>query len=434
MRKREQTVADKVANPVSAAVLPLAKAGKRPIWLATFASLRNKNFRLFSIGLLFSFGAFQMYSLAQNYLVYQITNLAKTIGYVNAATGLSVTVFSFVGGIAADRLPRRNLLVSTQLSIAVFSLLLGVLISMKLIQVWHIVVIAVAIGVVFSFNMPARQSYVSELVGTENITNALAINSSTMNLMQIAGPALAGVLIGMIGVGPLFFINVLAYGLVVVLLFLIPVKGRASAVTSRSVLGNAVDGLRYVRHDQRALNLLLLGIVTTVFGMPYVFFLPVFQKAVFHVGPSGLGLMMSVTGIGAIVGSLVIASLNESQHKGRIMLASGLGFGISLLLFAATANAGNFPASLGMLALVGVTGTAFMTLNNALVQMVTPPEMRGRVIGLFMITFGLSSLGALPMGALVDAIGAPLTLGFFGAITLGFIIVMTMVRPTLRRL
>jgi len=408
--------------------------GQRSGLRTAFVSLRNRNFRLFAIGTTVSFTALQMQMLAQNYLVYQLTGLATAIGYVSAASGFSMLALSFIGGIAADRLSKRNLLAFTQLGIAFFTLALAVLITTELIEVWHLVVTAIAIGVVAAFNMPARQSYVPDLVGTDNLVNAIALNSGIMNMTRIVGPALAGVLIGLFGVGPVYYIKAGAYVVFVMVLFLIPITGKASTSFSGSLLGDALDGLRYVRRDRRVLDLLILGTVPVVFGMPYVNFLPVFQEEVFHVGATELGIMMAVVGGGAIVGSLVIASLSDYKYKGRILLASGLGFGATLLLFAAASYSGSFPLALVTLPFVGATGTAYMALNNALVMTITPPEMRGRVMGLFMTTFGLMPLGALPMGALSDTIGAPMTVGIFGAITFGFVILMVILRPSLRHL
>lgn len=412
----------------------LAASGGRQRWLATFASLRNRNFRIFAIGTLVSFTALQMQMLAQNYLVYQLTGLATTIGYVSAASGVSMLVLSFLGGIIADRVAKRNLLAVSQLGIALFTLFLAVMITAGLIEVWHIIVTAIIIGVIAAFNMPARFSYVPDLVGDDNLMNAMALNSGMMNLTRIVGPALAGVLIGIFGVGLLYYVKTAAYVVFVLLLLTIPITGKASASFSGSLLGDAADGLRYLRHDRRVLDLLILAVIPVVLGMPYINFLPVFQETVFRVGPSGLGLMMAVVGGGAIVGSLIIAYLSDSKHKGLILICSGLGFGATLVLFAVVASTGSFPLALVVLPLVGATGTAYMALNNALIMTITPPEMRGRVMGLFMTTFGLMPLGALPMGALIDIIGAPFTVGVFGAVILVFISIMVLFRPSLRRL
>jgi len=403
-------------------------------WRTPFASLRNRNFRIFTFGSLVSITALQMQQLAQNYLVYQLTGLATAIGYVSAAIGISILVFSFAGGTVADRVGKRKLLAVTQLGIAVFALFIGLMISLDLIQVWHIVVTSIGVGILAAFNNPARQSYVPDLVGTENVMNAMALTSGIMNMTRIAGPALAGVLIGLFGVGPLYYTKFVAYCIFVIVLLFIPVMGKASAPLSRSPVQTALDGLRYLRRDRRVLDILILAIVPVVFGMPYINFLPVFQEAVFHVGPTELGLMMSVVGGGAVFGSLAIASLGDYRYKGRVLLVSGLAFGATLVLFAVVANTGAFALSLVILAFLGAASTAFMTLNNSLVMIIAPPEMRGRVMGIFMMSFGLMPLGSLPMGALSDAFGAPLTVGIFGAVTFVFVALMALFRPALRQL
>ncbi|UCH43685.1 MAG: MFS transporter [Dehalococcoidales bacterium] len=408
--------------------------GKPWDWRTPFISLQNRNFRLFIIGSLVSTTALQMQQLAQNYLVYDLTGLATAIGYVSAAIGVSLLIFSLVGGIAADRMAKKQLMIIGQLGIAAVTLLLAILITTGLIQVWHIVVTSIVIGIIAAFTMPARQSYVPDLVGTEKLTNALALNAGMMNMTRIGGPALAGVLIGMFGVGPIYYVKVVAYGIFVAFLFLIPIAGKVDTTSTRSPLGDAIDGLRYLRDDRKVLELLILAMVPVILGLPYVNFLPVFQKEVFHLGPSALGWMMSAVGSGAVFGALVVASLGDYKYKGRILLGSGLGFGISLALFAVVANTGSFTVTLVILALTGATSTAYTALNNALVLTITPPEMRGRVMGVFMTTFGMMPLGALPMGALTDNIGAPLTTGIFGVLTLAFFVLATIFRPHLRRL
>ncbi len=407
--------------------------GKQSAWAATFASLRIRNFRLFSIGILFSFIALQMQTLTLNYVVYQLSGSAKDIGYINAAIGVSMLVFSFAGGVAADRVAKRNLMVLTQAGIALCTVALGVLISLNVIRIEHIFVFAVLYGAVSAINMVARQSYVPELAGVENLTNALGLMAGNMSITRIIGPAIAGLLIGIYGAAPAFYIKALGHGLFIILLLLIPAVGRTSE-SSGSILGAVIDGARYLRHDRKVLDLLLLGAIPLILGASYLNFLPVFQKVVFRVGPSELGLMFSITGIGAVAGSLAVAALEGSRHKSRIMFITGTGFGAALLLFGITAGMGNFPASLVMLALVGASGTAFVAINGALVQAITPPQMQGRVQALFIAGLGLMALGALPMGMLVDAIGPSLTMGIFGAITLLFVVVMMLLRPNLRRI
>jgi MFS family permease len=383
--------------------------------------------------MLVSFTALQMQSLAQNYLVYQLTGLSSAIGYVSAAYGIVGLPLSYFGGGIADRINKRKLLVVTQLSMALLALVLGLLITTELIQVWHIVVSALILGAVSSFNLPARQSYIPDIVGIRNLTSALAVNSGITNLTRIAGPALAGILIGSIGVAPVYYIKAGAYLIFMMLLLMIPIAGKPQ-VSGRDLAGDAMDCLRYLRRDARLRDLLILGVVPAVLGTPYVNFLPVFQKDIFRVGPADLGLMMSMVGVGAIAGALLVAFQNKRPHNGRVLLASGIGFGVMLVLFAFVSVNGNFPLSLGVLALTGLCSTAFMALSNVMILTVTPPEMRGRVMGIYVASFGLTSLSAYPMGALCDLLGAPFTTAIFGGLTLVSVAVVFALRLDIVRL
>jgi len=375
-----------------------------------------------------------MQQLAQNYLVYQLTGLATAIGYVSAGIGFAILVFSFMGGIAADRVGKRKLMAITQLGIALFALFIGIMVTTGRIEVWHIVVTSVILGILAAFNNPARQTYVPDLVGREDLINAMSLTSGIMNMTRIVGPALAGILIGLFGVGLLYYVKFGAYCLFVVILFMIPVAGNPSKSMKRSPIEDALEGLRYLRKDRTLLSVMILALVPVIFGMPYVNFLPVFQEEVFHVGPEKLGLMMSVVGGGAIFGSLLIAYISDYKHKGRVLLTCGASFGFFLIMFALVSSTGAFWPSMVLLALVGATGTAFMALNNALIMMITPPEMRGRIMGLFMTTFGLMPLGSLPIGALMDRIGAPMSTGIFAGVVFVFILTMSLVMPNIRRL
>jgi len=407
---------------------------KKRDWRAPFVSLQNRNFRLYIIGSLIATTALQMMQLAQNYLVYQLTEQATAIGYVSAALGGSMFFFSLTGGIAADRMSKRNLLISGQIGIGILALWIGVMVHAGLIEVWHIVVAGIITGIIAGFTMPARQSYVPDLVGDKNLLNAFALNAGVMNVTRIAGPALAGVLIAAIGIAPLYYAKFIGYSTFAVFLLMIPVLGKSRVKTSRSVLGDALAGLRYLRRDRTVRELLLMGVFPVILAMPYVNFLPVFQEEVFHVGSAELGLMMSVVGVGAVIGAMFIASISNYRYKGRILIAAGITFSSSLILFTVIANTGNFPFSLVMLGVTGAAGTAYMSLNQALVLVLTPPEMRGRVTGLFMTTFGLQPLGSLPIGMLSDAYGAPVTIGAFGALTLVIFLYVFLFRPHMRQI
>ena len=405
-----------------------------PKWPRTFISLSNRNFRLYFLGMFISFMGLQMQQLAQNYLIYDMTGLALFIGYVSAASGGSILLLSLLGGAMADRVGKRNLLATTQAGIAVLTLVLAVLISIGAIEVWHLIVGAVLLGVVSAFNMPARQSFVPELVDKRELMNGLALTSGGMNLSRVAGPAVAGILIAAVGVATVFYIKVAAYAIFVLTLLMIPVMGRASSQSSTSVLGAMKEGLVYIGGNRVVLTLLIMSLVPIVFGMPYIYMLPVFQKDVLHVGASGLGYLMSATGAGAVAGVLIVASLGDFRRKGLMLLATGVAFGLALILFAFLSRMGSFPLSLVSLALVGAASSAYMAINNTLILSNVPEEVRGRVMGLYMMTFGLNSLGTLPTGAITDSLGAPLAVGAGGLITALFVAVVALRRPMVRKL
>jgi MFS family permease len=350
--------------------------------------------------------------------------------------GFAVLICSLAGGVAADRLPKRNLLIAGRLGIGLFALFIGVMISTGLIAVWHIVVASLGTGIIAGFTMPAQQSYVPDLVGEKNLMNALALSSGIMNVTRIGGPALAGVLIGAFGVGPVYYIKFFGYGIFALVLLFIPIIGKAvaSAETTNSAMKDALDGFRYLRSDRTLLSLLVVGLLPVILAMPYVNFLPVFQKEVFQVGETELGLMMAMVGGGAVVGALLIASLTDYRYKGRVLLISGLGFGAALALLGLVAGPDTFVPSLVILVFTGAFGTAFTALNQAMMLTITPPEMRGRVAGLFMMTFGLQPLGAMPIGLLIDAFNAPLIIGCFGGVTFVFFIFVAILMPRIRSL
>ncbi|HEY32554.1 MAG TPA: MFS transporter [Dehalococcoidia bacterium] len=410
------------------------RPGKGRDWLAAFVSLKNRNFRLFAIGSLIATTALQMQQFTQNYLVYELTDQATAIGYVSVALGVSMLFCSLAGGVAADRLPKRNLLMAGRLGIGLFALFIGVMISTGLIAVWHIVVSSLAIGIISGFTMPSQQSYVPDLVGDENLINALALNSGIMSMTRIIGPSVAGVVIGAFGTGPAYYIKFFAYIIFVLFLFMIPIRGKAVASVSTSVARDALDGLRYLRRDRTVLQMLIISMIPVILAMPYVNFLPVFQRDVFHVGPTGLGLMGTAQGAGAVVGALTVASLGNYRYKGRVLVGSAVAFGAMLALFGAVAGPDTFIPSLVVLAFTGLFGTAFMAFSQALILVITPPEMRGRVTGLFMTTFGLMPLGAMPIGMLIDAYSAPLIIGSFGVATLVFFVFVAIFMPRIRNL
>ena len=401
------------------------------IRLAAFSSLRVRDFRWLWLGNLFSFNAMQMQMVARGWLVYTMTDSPFALGLVSAGFGVPMIVFSLYGGAIADRVRKRNLLLVTQACMCLMSLVITVLINIDLIALWHLVTASLFSGVIFSFMMPARSAFVVEMVEEEDLMNALSLSSMAMNISRIASPALAGVLLKLIDVPGTYWIITLSYGLTMLTTTKIPLGDLMAARPNVPMLEDVKEGLRYVIGNKIILSMLILSFVPIIVAMPYQMLMPVFARSVFGSGETGLGMLMSATGFGALIGSTIMASLGNFQHKGLLMLATGLGFGLFLMVFGYSGSL--FLASV-WLVFVGGTSSMFMTATNALLMTNTPQELMGRVMSLFMMTFGLMPLGVLPAGALAEAVGAPFTVFIGGAILFLFLVVATITQPHLRKL
>lgn len=398
----------------------------------TFESLSEPRFRWFWLGMLFSFAGMQMQLLARGWLV--IDNLngsALDLGLVYSSHGVPILLFSLFGGVVSDRVDKRKLLAITQGSIGLISLGMAILILTDRVQMWHVYVAAFLIGTIFTFNMPSRQSLVSELVSPEHLSNAIALNAAGMNMNRVAAPALGGILVGVLGVEGVYFIIVGCYAFVVLSLVLVPAEKRQRDSEGKSLFGDLKEGLSYVRHSPEVSGLLTLAIVPVVFAMSYQSLLPVFAKKVLDVDSSGLGFLMGAIGVGALVGTLGIASFGNFQRRGLLMLVLLLIFGTALNLFALSTT---LYLSLAALTVVGMGSQGYMALNNTLIMTNTEPRMRGRVMSIYMMSWGMMPLGVLPAAAIADALGAPEAVSMAGGMLILSTLAVALFRPQVRRL
>src|SRR5215211_5461171 len=302
----------------------------------TFAALSNRDYRLLWLGTLGSFTAMQMQQVARGYLAYELSGSAAVLGVVGLSSGLPMLVFSLFGGVIADRVAKRNLLLVTQAATGLVALATAVLVATDLITIWQLILLGVLQGVVFAFNMPARQAILAELVAPAEMMNAMALNNAGMNVTRIFGPALAGFLIAVPFVGPanVFYVMAACYQLAVLMLLRIRPRYAGSGRPRAPMLQEFAAGLRYIAQHEVLGMLLVLGLVPIILGFPYQMLLPVFaSEAVFDVGARGLGLMSAVTGAGALVGALVVATATGVRRRGRWQLAAGAAFGLGLLGF-----------------------------------------------------------------------------------------------------
>ncbi len=381
-----------------------------------FASLRHRNFRLFWTGQMVSLIGTWMQSVAQGWLVLTLTDSAFLLGLVGAIGSLPVLFLALPGGVAADRFDKRRLLIFTQSTAMALALILAALTHYGLVRIWQVVLLAALSGSVFAFDAPSRQAFTIELVGKEDLLNAIALNSAVFNAARILGPALAGVLIGFIGMAGCFFLNGLSFLAVIFGLWLISGK-RTAPKTSGSAWREMREGLSYSWSHPVIRPLVTIVAVFSIFGMPYAMLMPVFARDILAVGPRGLGFLMTANGVGALAGSLGLAAFNRPKGRGRLVLSAGLVFSLAVAAFSLSRS---FTLSLALLPLVGWSMVSQTATINTLLQTTVPDGLRGRVMSLFTFVFmGMMPFGSLLAGSLAQRFGAPAALKAGAAICLG---------------
>jgi MFS family permease len=374
-------------------------------------ALRHRNFQLFFGGQLISLIGTWMQSVAQAWLVYRLTKSALLLGTVGFASQIPVFLVAPLGGITADRVNRQRLVIATQISSMVLAGILAWLTLSGRVQVWHIFALASLLGVVNAFDIPGRQSFLVDMVGKEDLMNAIALNSSMFNGARVIGPAIAGILVARIGEGWCFAANSISYVAVIVGLWLMHVHS-APRASKRSPIEDIIEGFRWVNHTRviRAL-LLLIGLVSLV-GMPYTVLMPIFADRILHGGARGLGILMGATGVGALFGALTLAVKTGVKGLGRWVVISCASLGVSLFLFSFSTS---FWLSVVFLLPAGYSMMLQMACSNTLIQTMVPDQLRGRVMSVYSMMFmGMAPFGAFFGGALADRIGAPITIAIGG--------------------
>jgi MFS family permease len=375
-------------------------------------ALRHRNFQLFFAGQLISLIGTWMQTVAQSWLVYRLTGSTLLLGTVGFASQIPVFLVAPLGGTVADRANRHRVVIATQTASMVLAFILAVLTLTYRIQVWQIMVLAASLGVVNAFDIPARQAFLMDMVGREDLMNAIALNSSMFNGARILGPAVAGIVVAWVGEGWCFFANAVSYIAVIAGLLMMKLEHPVTLANQGSPLEHILEGFRFVLQAApiRAI-LLLLGLVSLV-GMPYSVLMPVFASKILHGGARELGMLMGATGVGALLGALSLATRVGVRGLGRVIAMCAGGFGASLILFAFS---GVFWLSMVLLLPVGFTMMVQMAASNTLLQTMVPDQMRGRVIAVYSMMFmGMAPFGAFFAGAIADRIGAPGTVAIGG--------------------
>lgn len=395
-------------------------------WQAAGRALRHRNFQLFFSGQLISLIGTWMQTVAQSWLVYRLTGSGLLLGSVGFASQIPVFLVAPIGGIAADRGNRQRIVIATQTASMVLAFILAALTLTNRVHVWHIFVLAALLGVVNAFDIPGRQAFLVDMVGKEDLMNAIALNSSMFNGARVIGPAVAGILVARLGEGWCFFANGVSYIAVIIGLMLMKVQAHAKASTKTPPLEHLIEGFQFVRNTApiRAL-LILLGLVS-ITGMPYVVLMPIFADKILRgggqefasligshdLGAVRLGILMGATGVGALLGALTLAMRSGTKGLGRWVAICCAGFGLSLILFSLSKS---FWLSVLLLLPVGYFIMLQMASSNTLIQVMVPDALRGRAMAVYSMMFmGMAPLGSLLGGALSDRLGAPLTVAIGG--------------------
>jgi len=379
-----------------------------------FGAFAHRNFRLFFGGQMVSLTGTWMQSVAQGWLVLELTNSPFYVGLTSALGSLGVLLFTLYAGVIADRVNKRRAIIVTQSLQMVQAFALAALVLGGQVTVTSVMALAAALGVIAAFDIPIRQSFIVELVGKDDLMNAIALNTSVFNATRIIGPVVAGLLIGSVGIGVCFLLNGLSY--IAVIAGLLAMTNPQSAI--RNPQSSTWAGFReivaFINASRLVRTLIALTAVLSIFGFQLITMMPVFARDVLHVGATGYGLLMASLGIGALAGALGVAVLSRRIRKGRTMLVGGTAFGLLVALFSQSPV---LPLSLLLGALAGLAMIVNNALTNTMIQTAVPDGLRGRVMGLYSFVFvGMAPLGAFQAGWVAEHWGAPVAVGIGGLV------------------
>lgn len=422
----------------------------------TLRALKHRDFQLFFSGQLISLIGTWMQNVAQSWLVYRLTGSPELLGLVGFAGQIPVFFLAPLGGAAADHYNRHRIVIATQAASMVLALALAALTLSGHVRISHVLVLAALLGVVNSFDIPARQAFITNMVGKTDLMNAIALNSAMFNASRIVGPAVAGILVAAIGEGWCFFANGVSYIAVIIGLLLMPRLGSRAGTAgrpneaarfagagsaegtarARPALAAIVEGFRFVAKTSPIHAILILLGVVSITGMPYAVLMPIFSKNILHGGARELGMLMGATGVGALAGALLLATRRSVSGLGRWVWMSAGGFGVMLILFALSRS---FWLSFALMIPTGFTMMVEMGSSNTLIQMMSPDHLRGRVMSAYSMMFmGMAPVGALLAGLAAGRFGAPFTVAaggaFCAAAATGFALWLPHLRPEARRL
>jgi MFS family permease len=403
----------------------------KAISTGTFAALQFPNYKLWFFGQMVSLVGTWMQATAQQYLIYTLTGSAAYLGIIAFANGLPSILLTLYGGVIADRIHRRTLLIITQTSMMILAFIMTALVFLKVIQPWHVALLAFLLGVANAFDAPARQSFVHELVDKEYMTNAIALNATMFNIGTVVGPAAAGLTYAAFGPGWCFTINGISFIAVIIGLFLMKIPPMPIVTGQQRVMTEIKESVKYVMDSKLIRGLMInLGFIS-LFGFSLIALLSAWSVTILKGDSTTYGYLLSARGIGSLMAGLLLASLGNTKNRGKIWGISSL---ILPVLWVAFAIITNLPLSLIMIGIIGFFLILVNNLTNAMVQTHVLDNLRGRVMGIYtLIFFGLSAIGSLIAGFAAEKIGEQWTVAICGVILMGTAIYSWFKMPYLRK-
>lgn len=389
---------------------------------SVFPALRHRNFRLFWFGQMISLIGTWMQNIGQDWLVLKLTNSAFLLGVVSALQFLPMLFLSLFAGVVIDRFTKRKILIFTQTSLMVTALALATLTALNIINYWEILVLATIVGFINTIDNPARQSFIIDLVGKEDLMNAISLNSSIFNAARIIGPGIAGVLIGLLGYALCFYLNALSFIAVITGLILIDVKvSKSRAMLKREdVISDIKEGLLYIKNTPIIFATILMMAVLSTFAINFNVLVPVFAKNILNQNSTGYGFLMSSMGVGALIGALILASLSKKGAKPFYLILGGVGLCVFQILIGFQSY---YWLTTILLALSGFSMITFSASANTTVQLNSSNRFRGRVMSVYSLVFGgVTPIGALYAGSLAEKVGAHMTFIISGIIGIAYIL------------
>jgi MFS family permease len=410
---------------------PPLTAARSARLLQSLSALRHRNYRLYWWGQLFSVLAQNMEGVAQSWLVLELTDSPLLLGLTGLTFAAPTIALTLLGGVVADRADRRRVMIGAQIGSAAIFLIIATLVFARWVALWHVMAFAFISGCIRAFDRPSRMALLPQMVPREDIPNAVAIGGTIWQLNRLVGPALAGMLIYLVGIATTYYFCLAASLLAIGLWLGIRSHHEPSVADRSGLLRHMMDGLNFIRHNEIYYTFIGMTFFNSVFGMSYLILMPVFARSVLAVGSQGFGFLQSAGGAGALLGVLLAAYFAHVRRKGMQAITGAIIFGILLVMFAYSRW---YSLSLALALLLGMSSQFYITTINAILQVNVPDSLRGRVMGIYGLTWDLMPVGGMIAGGMAEFGGAPLPVAVGGVFVSGMALVVFLCLPNVRRL